>query len=83
MFTGSPHLLLHLYSHSRAIVNIDDVYGARQRNPAQTPLWLVGIYVVSNLFLNSLNLYWFSKMIDSVRRRAEIKKESGDEDHND
>ena len=31
--------------------------------------WLVATYVASNLVLNSLNYYWFSKMIDAVMKR--------------
>lgn len=33
------------------------------------PLWLVIIYLGSNLILNTLNVYWFSKMIDAVMKR--------------
>ncbi|KAL1953859.1 hypothetical protein VTO42DRAFT_2083 [Malbranchea cinnamomea] len=33
------------------------------------PLWLVAIYLSSNLTLNSLNVYWFTKMIDAVMKR--------------
>ncbi|KAI1814632.1 TLC domain-containing protein [Poronia punctata] len=35
------------------------------------PLWLAVVYVASNLTLNSLNFYWFFKMIDAVRKRFE------------
>lgn len=35
------------------------------------PTWLAVIYVGSNLTLNSLNFYWFFKMIDAVRKRFE------------
>ncbi len=33
------------------------------------PLWLFLIYVASNIVLNSLNVYWFFKMISAVRKR--------------
>lgn len=33
------------------------------------PLWLAGTYLASNLTLNSLNFYWFGKMIETVRKR--------------
>ncbi|EAS32492.3 uncharacterized protein CIMG_03516 [Coccidioides immitis RS] len=33
------------------------------------PLWLVLTYLSSNLVLNSLNFYWFSKMIEAVTKR--------------
>ncbi|KAK5628181.1 hypothetical protein RRF57_003896 [Xylaria bambusicola] len=37
------------------------------------PLWLATIYVGSNLTLNSLNFYWFFKMIEAVRKRFDPK----------
>lgn len=33
------------------------------------PFWLVLTYLSSNLILNSLNFYWFSKMIETVMKR--------------
>lgn len=39
------------------------------------PIWLAAVYVVSNLTLNSLNFYWFFKMIDAVRKRFDPKAE--------
>lgn len=33
------------------------------------PTWLVVTYVTSNLILNSLNYYWFTKMIETVLKR--------------
>lgn len=33
------------------------------------PFWLVLTYLGSNLILNSLNFYWFSKMIETVMKR--------------
>jgi hypothetical protein len=53
---------------------LGDLYVARQTRPEDSPLWLTGIFVVSNLFLNSLNIYWFAKMVDSLRRRAEVRE---------
>ncbi|KAI0966991.1 TLC domain-containing protein [Xylaria arbuscula] len=40
------------------------------------PLWLAVIYVGSNLTLNSLNFYWFFKMIEAVRKRFDPKEKS-------
>ena len=37
------------------------------------PLWLAGIYLSCNLVLNSLNFFWFGKMIETVRKRFEGK----------
>ncbi|KAL4780918.1 TLC domain-containing protein [Aspergillus varians] len=33
------------------------------------PTWLVATYVTSNIVLNGLNYYWFSKMIETVLKR--------------
>jgi hypothetical protein len=38
------------------------------------PYWLAGIYVASNVVLNSLNWHWFFKMIAAVRKRFEPAK---------
>jgi hypothetical protein len=37
------------------------------------PMWLVFIYLGSNSILNFLNIYWFGKMIETVRSRFEPK----------
>ncbi|RAK71324.1 TLC domain-containing protein [Aspergillus fijiensis CBS 313.89] len=34
-----------------------------------TPTWLVLTYVISNVVLNSLNYFWFSKMVETVLKR--------------
>lgn len=48
------------------------------------PLWLAAVYVGSNLTLNSLNFYWFVKMIDAVRKRFTSKeKETGPKKESD
>lgn len=38
------------------------------------PIWLAVTYLSSNVVLNSLNFYWFGKMIETVRKRFEKKK---------
>lgn len=38
---------------------------------SEIPLWLICIYLATNLTLNSLNFYWFGKMIETVRKRFE------------
>lgn len=38
------------------------------------PVWLAGVYMASNLVLNTLNWYWFFKMITAVRKRFEPPK---------
>jgi hypothetical protein len=37
------------------------------------PLWVTAVYLGSNLTLNSLNFYWFFKMIEAVRKRFDPK----------
>ncbi|KAE8352556.1 TLC domain-containing protein [Aspergillus coremiiformis] len=39
------------------------------------PTWLVGTYVAANVVLNSLNYYWFSKMVETVLKRFRGPKE--------
>jgi TLC domain len=40
------------------------------------PIWLAVTYLSSNVVLNSLNFYWFGKMIETVRKRFEKKPEA-------
>ncbi|WPH00410.1 putative tlc domain-containing protein c17a2.02c [Acrodontium crateriforme] len=46
---------------------------AKQRaafiSSSHLPLWMAGAYVASNLTLNMLNVYWFGKMIETIRSR--------------
>jgi hypothetical protein len=39
------------------------------------PIWLVFLYLGSNTLLNFLNIYWFGKMIRTVRSRFQPKDE--------
>ena len=40
------------------------------------PVWLACTYLVSNIVLNTLNFYWFGKMIEAVKKRFRpVKKE--------
>lgn len=46
------------------------------------PIWLAAIYLASNITLNTLNIFWFGKMIKAVQKRFEpgakdYKKEDG------
>ena len=38
------------------------------------PVWLAITYLGSNLVLNTLNFYWFGKMIETVRKRFQKPK---------
>lgn len=33
------------------------------------PLWLAALYIISNSTLTLLNVYWFGKMIETIRKR--------------
>ena len=38
------------------------------------PGWLAGVYLGSNIVLNTLNFYWFGKMIETIKKRfTEVK----------
>ncbi|RDW88152.1 hypothetical protein BP6252_00184 [Coleophoma cylindrospora] len=39
------------------------------------PLWLALTYLGSNVILNTLNFFWFAKMIETVRKRFQPPKE--------
>ena len=39
------------------------------------PVWLAVTYLGSNIVLNSLNFYWFGKMIETVRKRFRPSEE--------
>lgn len=39
------------------------------------PVWLAVTYLTSNIVLNTLNFYWFGKMIETVRKRFQPPKE--------
>ncbi|KAI9202833.1 TLC domain-containing protein [Polychytrium aggregatum] len=42
---------------------------------SQVPIFIAGLYCIANVVLNSLNLFWFYKMISSVRKRFNKKEE--------
>ena len=39
------------------------------------PVWLAVTYLGSNIVLNTLNFYWFGKMIETVKKRFQPTKE--------
>ncbi|KAI1765991.1 DUF887-domain-containing protein [Hypoxylon sp. FL1150] len=69
MATVSPDEVLRAtfpsqYSHTMQYVT----------QSTSVPLWLAGVYMGANLTLNSLNFYWFFKMIEAVRKRFDPKE---------
>lgn len=42
------------------------------------PAWLAIVYLSSNVVLNTLNFFWFGKMIETIKKRfAESKDKKG------
>lgn len=42
------------------------------------PAWLAIVYLSSNVVLNTLNFYWFGKMIETIKKRfVESKEQKG------
>ncbi|KAJ5678722.1 hypothetical protein N7462_006966 [Penicillium macrosclerotiorum] len=41
----------------------------KDHTAAGVPTWLIATYVASNLILNFLNYFWFSKMVETVLKR--------------
>lgn len=39
------------------------------------PVWLALTYLASNVVLNTLNFFWFAKMVETVRKRFQPPKE--------
>jgi hypothetical protein len=44
----------------------------------QLPMWLVVLYLGSNTVLNFLNVYWFGKMVRTVRKRFSPRAEGAE-----
>ncbi|KAK1769896.1 TLC domain-containing protein [Phialemonium atrogriseum] len=46
------------------------------------PVWLAGVYIASNITLNTLNWHWFFKMITAVKKRFEPPKPAAEKGPN-
>lgn len=80
-----------VYGTYQSVMVFKDIWAAIDRNPSPdlykssvmglasesstVPFWLGGVYLASNLTLNSLNFYWFVMMIKAVRKRFEPTKQ--------
>ncbi|KAL8747672.1 MAG: hypothetical protein Q9190_000468 [Brigantiaea leucoxantha] len=62
--TGIPALL-----HTR---DVEDLMFFNP-SPEPIPTWLALVYLGSNIVLNTLNVYWFGKMVETVRKRFKPK----------
>ena len=54
--------------------NVNPLVYVKDASPV--PVWLAGVYIVSNIILNTLNWFWFVKMIAAVKKRFEPAKEN-------
>ncbi|KAL8647679.1 MAG: hypothetical protein Q9226_006340 [Calogaya cf. arnoldii] len=67
--------------HPKGIPELMDPTGGKAElmkynlNPENMPLWLGLTYLGSNVMLNTLNFYWFGKMIETVKKRFRTPKE--------
>jgi hypothetical protein len=69
-------------AHAEAKASMRDNVMAFATDAHPVPIWLAGIYLAANVTLNTLNWYWFYKMIHAVRKRFEpapAKTEVSDE----
>ncbi|PVH92215.1 DUF887-domain-containing protein [Periconia macrospinosa] len=75
---GSYQSVRVFYDIYRAVTAGDSVLTSKVADPSGTmqfasgqtvPLWLAGCYLASNITLNSLNWFWFGKMIETIRKR--------------
>ncbi len=68
-------------THPNGILELMDPTGGRGElmkynpYPENMPLWLGLTYLGSNMMLNTLNFYWFGKMIETVKKRFRTPKE--------
>ncbi len=46
-------------------------------------MWLVVLYLGSNTLLNFLNIYWFGKMIQALKKRFDPPKANGKKEKKD
>ncbi|KAL8831668.1 MAG: hypothetical protein Q9170_005191 [Blastenia crenularia] len=49
-------------------------------DPTNIPTWLALTYLGSNVVLNTLNFYWFGKMIETVKKRFRTPREKEEKD---
>ncbi|KAM7190541.1 TRAM, LAG1 and CLN8 domain containing protein [Naviculisporaceae sp. PSN 640] len=72
--TPDPSIVAAALSNNATLTNPDLNMLAFVTEEEPVPVWLAGIYIASNLTLNSLNWMWFFKMIAAVKKRFEPAK---------
>ncbi|KAI9846702.1 MAG: hypothetical protein M1837_003757 [Sclerophora amabilis] len=71
-----PDPLSSMSSDQLLLITNPDLKIMKLSGPQVVPLWLSITYLGSNIVLNTLNFYWFGKMIETVRKRFEPPKEA-------
>ncbi|KAK4240708.1 TLC domain-containing protein [Achaetomium macrosporum] len=72
--TPSADYLAKAFSDPPTAADLDRDPMFFARNAGTVPVWLSAVYLLANLVLNTLNWYWFFKMIKAVRKRFEPPK---------
>ena len=70
----SPEYIAAAFSDPTTAYDVNKNLMFFSRDADTLPLWLAGTYIASNIVLNTLNWYWFFKMVSAVRKRFEPPK---------
>jgi hypothetical protein len=54
------------------LTNANAMPNTDSKNMATLPLWLIAVFMTSNILLNGLNFIWFGKMIEAIRHKDKI-----------
>jgi hypothetical protein len=73
LYSPPPEVLEDALSGNSTVAPITEVM--RFAGKQEVPMWLAMTYLGSNIILNTLNFYWFGKMIETVRKRFQPPKE--------
>ena len=72
---GCSRLLWGVYQSVRMY---QDMWAAFQtKGGLPIPPWLAATYMISNTTLTALNAYWFTKMVETLRKRFDHKVAGG------
>ncbi|RVX73773.1 hypothetical protein B0A52_02663 [Exophiala mesophila] len=63
---------------TECLLNQSEVMKFAGGHTQAVPVWMAAVYLTCNLVLNSLNFYWFGKMIETVRKRFDGKPAGAD-----
>ena len=78
--TGSNHVHPPAIG-SQSMSALEEIMRFVDSDP-KVPIWLALMYLFANVLLTCLNFYWFTKMIDAVRKRFTAEDTKVDESEN-